>query len=113
MDEYVFYMYLLTFVLIGMVGIPLTVGFLLRKTKIWNGVLAMISMLLAIVALLLAPGVTVEYYLEMTYKSLWLAFASWTLVLSIFGIIDDRYKAIPIVAISTLAGIIIMITILV
>lgn len=113
MNEYTFYVFLITYCLVGMIGIPLAIGFLLRKTHLCNGIAAMISMVLAIPSLLLSPGILVNNYFDMAIKFLWLVFASWTLILSIFGIIYDKHKVIPIVAISTLAGILIMITLLV
>ena len=111
-NQYSFYMFILTYCLIGMVAIPVVAGFLLRRTHLWNGILAVISTFLSIVALLLFMGYSTNSYLDLAIKFLWLVFASWSLVFSIFGILDDKPKAISIIAISTLTGIFILITLL-
>lgn len=111
-NEYEFYLFMLTYVLIFMVAVPLAVGFLFRKTHLWNGIAAMISMVLTIPSLLLSPGITINNYFDASMKFLWVVFACWTLIFSIFGLLDDKHKIVPILAISILSGIFVLVTLL-
>ncbi|MBP7733503.1 MAG: hypothetical protein KA140_07060 [Caldisericia bacterium] len=104
-NEYTFYMFLLTYVLLLMVAVPLVAGFLFRKTHLWNGIAAMISMVLTMPALLLSPGIQINNYLYASMKFLWMVFACWTLIFSIFGLLEDKHKIVSVIAISVLSGI--------
>ena len=111
-NEYEFYLFMLTYILIFMVAVPLVVGILFRKSHLWNGIAAIISMVLTIPSLLLSPGITINNYFDASTKFLWLVFACWTLIFSIFGLLDDKHKIIPILSISVLSGIFALVTLL-
>lgn len=112
-NEYTFYMFLLTYILLLMVAVPLVVGFLFKKTHLWNGIAAMITMVMTIPALLLSPGIQVNNYLDASVKFLWMVFACWTLIFSIFGLLGDRHKIVSVIAISVLSAIFVLIVMLV